>query len=104
MKHFDKHVLETVQKDIEAIERVGSMYGLIEWWAVTDNEGTGVSGRDQWQFVTSSYPKFVEWVLERWLEGHAHPMDDDRKIHWRDIDDRDVMEEYIEEMHGIDNI
>lgn len=104
MKHFDKTVLETVQKDIETIERVGSMYGLIEWWAVTDNEGTGVSGRDQWQFVTGSYPKFVEWVLQRWLEGHAHPMDDDRKVHWRDIDDRDVMEEYIEEMGGIDNI
>ena len=55
MKHFDKTVLETVQKDIEAIERVGSMYGLIEWWAITENYGTGVSGRDQWQFVTRSH-------------------------------------------------
>lgn len=104
MKHFDKTVLETVQKDIEAIERVGTMYGLIEWWAVTAEAGTGLGYRDQWQFVTGSYPKFVQWVLERWLEGHVHPMDDDRKIHWRDIDDRDVMEEYIEEMGGIDNI
>ena len=66
--------------------------------------GTGLAGEDQWRFVTHSYPKFVEWVLERWLEGHAHPMDDDRKVHWRDIDDREVMEEYIEEMGGIDKI
>jgi len=104
MKHFDKTVLETVQKDIEAVEKVGSMQGLIGWWAVTDAHGTGLAGEDQWNFVTHSYPKFVEWVLERWLEGHAHPMDDDRKVHWRDIDDREVMEEYIEEMGGIDNI
>jgi hypothetical protein len=104
MKHFDKRVMDTVQNDIEAIKQVGSMYGLIEWWAVTDNEGTGVSGRDQWQFVTKSYPKFVEWALKRWLEGDAHPMHDDRRVHWRDIDDRDLMEEYIEEMGGINNI
>jgi hypothetical protein len=103
MKHFDKHVLETVQKDIEAVKQVGSMHGLIGWWAVTDNHGTGLAGEDQWQFVTRTYPSFVEWTMSRWLENHDHPMHD-RRVHWQDIDDRDVMEEYIEEMGGIDNI
>lgn len=103
MRKFDKFVVMSVKKDIDTINQVGSMYGLIEWWAVTDNEGTGLSGRDQWQFVTHSYPVYVEWLLKQWLEDRPHPMHD-RRIHWRDIDDRDVMEEYIEEMGGIDNI
>ena len=104
MKHFCKTVLETVQKDIEAIERNNSMFGLIEWWAVTENEGTGVSGRDQWQFVMGTYPEFVERVLKQYMEDAPHPMNREFKIHWRDIDDHEVMTAYIEEMGGIDNI
>ena len=104
MKHFDKTVLETVQKDIEAIEQVGSMRGLIGWLAVTDAHGTGLAGEDQWNFVTDSYPKFVEWVLKQYMENEPRPLYTDRKIHWRDIDDYEVMTAYIEEMGGIDNI
>ena len=104
MKHFDKTVLETVKRDIEAVKNVSSMDGLIGWWAVTDAHGTGLAGEDQWRFVTHSYPKFVEWVLKQWMEDEPHPLYSDRKIHWRDIDDYEVMTAYIEEMGGIDNI